>query len=416
MSIYYVSNLGNDANDGLTPETAWQTIKKVNATIKGGDEVRFRKGEIFYGSLRAPHGISETQQTTYTSYGEGEKPVVSQYKITKPGKWEKHEEGVYKFDLTNTDNYTGNTIDINANVGFMKFGGKIYAAKKFLYEEIQKQWDFYCDDTYVYVKSDKCPCEYSQEIKLACSIYCMRFVPFVRVEGINFTGTGAHGIQGVTEGSYIGNCEFHEIGGSRLLEDVYLPNGKLNRVRHGNGVETWANSANVTVENCKFSDIYDVATSIQGWKVVRNWENIIFRNNVIWDCAQAFEIWTSGEIPNMGIVNCRFENNVCINSGYGWGAESRPDKDQSCHLLVYHLDCDLCDITITGNVFSNARNSTLFKSFGVEKLPEDYKIYGNTIIRKPGQPIAFQFGAETEHDKAFEEKICRDNRVFDILE
>ncbi len=27
---YYVSNSGNDSNAGTTPETAWQTINKVN--------------------------------------------------------------------------------------------------------------------------------------------------------------------------------------------------------------------------------------------------------------------------------------------------------------------------------------------------------------------------------------------------
>ena len=26
---YYVSNSGNDANDGLTPQTAWQSLSKI---------------------------------------------------------------------------------------------------------------------------------------------------------------------------------------------------------------------------------------------------------------------------------------------------------------------------------------------------------------------------------------------------
>ncbi|MBQ2746663.1 MAG: hypothetical protein IJF35_02995, partial [Clostridia bacterium] len=33
-NIYYVSNDGDDNNDGLTPETAWKTIDRVNANFK----------------------------------------------------------------------------------------------------------------------------------------------------------------------------------------------------------------------------------------------------------------------------------------------------------------------------------------------------------------------------------------------
>lgn len=30
LPTFYVSNSGNDENDGRTPETAWQTLKNVN--------------------------------------------------------------------------------------------------------------------------------------------------------------------------------------------------------------------------------------------------------------------------------------------------------------------------------------------------------------------------------------------------
>ena len=44
---YYVSNAGDDANDGLTPETAWATLKKVSDTqINEGDAVLFKRGDL----------------------------------------------------------------------------------------------------------------------------------------------------------------------------------------------------------------------------------------------------------------------------------------------------------------------------------------------------------------------------------
>lgn len=70
-TAYYVSNSGNDQNDGLTPETAWATLDKVNsANFKAGDAVLFERGGMWRGSIRAHNGV------TYTAYGTGHKPKI----------------------------------------------------------------------------------------------------------------------------------------------------------------------------------------------------------------------------------------------------------------------------------------------------------------------------------------------------
>ncbi len=413
MSIYYVAADGCDNSDGLTPETAWRTISKVNEAVSGGDEIRFRCGDTFYGSVNPPAGEDPEHPTMFCSYGSGNKPVISQYKTAKNdvSVWEKYDENIYKLDLTDISKFDGNITELDPNVGFMKISGKIYYRKCFHYEEISSQWDFYCDDRYVYVYSDKNPAEYSDDIKFACNIRCMRFTNNIKVTGIVFRGTGGHGINGVTVGAYISDCEFHEIGGSRLggLER----NGKFNTTRYGNGVECWSNSSNVTVENCKFSEIYDVAITMQGGNVVKNWENMYFVNNIMWNCTQCFEIWSSGKLADTGFVNCHFEKNICIDSGFCWGYEARPNKGVSTHLLIYGLECPLCDITVKNNVFSHARIATLYKSGGINMIPKDYKIYDNIILCPEKQPIAA--GGENideESVKAFEKMISENNSVY----
>jgi len=99
---YYVSNHGDDNNDGLTPETAWATLDKVNSaftqdwsngdgrwnndhfpeflwasshrdqriTLKPGDGVFFERGGVWRGMLRTVSGV------TYSAYGEGKKPEI----------------------------------------------------------------------------------------------------------------------------------------------------------------------------------------------------------------------------------------------------------------------------------------------------------------------------------------------------
>ena len=94
-TAYYISNDGNDDNDGLTPETAWQTLKKVaeangflseTILLKPGDAVFFRRGDIFrmkeigwdpYLGDEAALYLN-VDGVTYSAYGEGEKPIITE--------------------------------------------------------------------------------------------------------------------------------------------------------------------------------------------------------------------------------------------------------------------------------------------------------------------------------------------------
>ena len=70
---YYVSNAGNNGNNGLTPATSWLTLAQVNATVlASGDSVLLKRGDVFYGTLtNAATGV------TFADYGTGAKPIIS---------------------------------------------------------------------------------------------------------------------------------------------------------------------------------------------------------------------------------------------------------------------------------------------------------------------------------------------------
>lgn len=408
MAIYYISSSGCDGNDGLSPDTAWQTIKKLNSTIKGGDTVCFKRGDTFFGQIRAPKENDSGNPTTYKAYGEGTKPVVSQYKTARSGAWENFYEGVWRIDLKSSNNFDGNTTELDTNVGFMKVDGAIKPRKFFELDKLENQWDFYNDKQYVYVKSNENPSTLSCDIKFACNIIHMPFADNILVEDIIFIGSGSHGISGTVNNATIKNCEFHELGGSELTTH-FRPG-----VRYGNGVECWTDSSNVLVENCRFSNIYDVALTMQGNNVTQGWVDITFRNNVIWNCQQGFEIWSNGEFKNTGFQNCVFENNVCIDSGYSWGHEVRGNKHCSAHLLIYQIECPLCDVTVKNNTFYNARVTPIFKAGGPQQMPSDYKIFNNLFITAPNQEIIFRGKDTTDEDyQAFYEKIAKDNVIIE---
>jgi len=83
-TAYYVSNHGNDENDGLSPETAWASLEKASvAELNPGDGVYFERGGLWRGQLIAQDGV------IYSAYGEGEKPKLyaSPENGADPGKW-----------------------------------------------------------------------------------------------------------------------------------------------------------------------------------------------------------------------------------------------------------------------------------------------------------------------------------------
>ena len=75
---YYVSTAGNDNNDGLSEQTAWKTLAKVqteantNRTFGPGDVIAFKGGDNFYGNLYLDNvdGINGNP-IIITSYGVG---------------------------------------------------------------------------------------------------------------------------------------------------------------------------------------------------------------------------------------------------------------------------------------------------------------------------------------------------------
>ena len=82
---FYVAADGSDENDGLTPETPFRTIDKIN-TLKliPGDKVLFKKGDTFQGALKPKGSGAEGAPIVIASYGEGNvKPILE-----AKGTWE----------------------------------------------------------------------------------------------------------------------------------------------------------------------------------------------------------------------------------------------------------------------------------------------------------------------------------------
>ncbi len=70
---YYISETGNDINDGSSPATAWQTITKVNSfTFALNDSILFKRGGTFYGGI-----VIKRSNLNFGAYGTGAKPIIT---------------------------------------------------------------------------------------------------------------------------------------------------------------------------------------------------------------------------------------------------------------------------------------------------------------------------------------------------
>ncbi|MCK0472800.1 carboxypeptidase regulatory-like domain-containing protein [Halalkalibacter sp. APA_J-10(15)] len=76
-NFYVDATNGNDDNNGLTEESAWQTLDQVNGfAFEPGDKILFKSGERWEGQL-APQGSGvEGAPIIIDKYGEGDLPLI----------------------------------------------------------------------------------------------------------------------------------------------------------------------------------------------------------------------------------------------------------------------------------------------------------------------------------------------------
>lgn len=312
-TTYYVSENGNDNNDGKTPQTAWASIARVEAhsnSLKFGDAVLFERDGIFRGQLKCISGVY------YGAYGEGDKPYIY-------GTDQNYAEAGF-IDLGN--NIWRLKANFKRDVGTVVFNhGEAVAYRRNSRTELTENFDFYCDTNnnnrvYLYLDEDPNELFLSIEVCYDGCIFNLDDCKNVTIENLTFKYTGGHAIRGSnTENITVRYCEIGYIGGS------YLNGYKEGNVRYGNGVELINSSKNSLIEKNWIYQIYDSGITHQGDNCVV--ENFTARNNLVEFCGMgAIEYWHTKEAVMKNIL---YADNLLRFTGYGFGGLQRPDKEMS---------------------------------------------------------------------------------------
>jgi hypothetical protein len=78
MTQYYVSNSGNDSNDGLSTGTPWASLSKVSGfALNAGDIVSFAKGSSWTGVVTVSRSGASGNPIIFNAYGSGTAPTIA---------------------------------------------------------------------------------------------------------------------------------------------------------------------------------------------------------------------------------------------------------------------------------------------------------------------------------------------------
>ncbi len=452
---YYVSNLGDDANDGRTPETAWKTLNRVSeAELFEGDGVLFRRGDTFRGRVKTKSGV------TYGAYGEGEKPRLFGWdkNLADNALWELYDENKHIWKLTEPILDPGTVVFnegeyhsiklipsyINGRFVCRNDESKLFDMREEMVRDLDIYWHFDSILTTVPSKGEDFPipemsdksfgtlylrCDKGNPARVFSSIEAVtRRVMFavgsnhdVHIDNICMKYIGHHAVSAGGEcvrGLKVTNCEIGWVGGTiqhYLGTDPNYPQGGRGTVtRFGNGIEIYGGCDNYEVSNCYIYQAYDagVTHQITTWGKKRIMSNVIYKDNLIEKCVYSIEYFlemNNGDTESYmdGIEMC---GNILRYSGYGWG-QQRHNTDTPAHIKGWSYTNVARNYSVHNNIFD--RSAYRMLHLVAEKPESCPDMYENTYVQNAGGMIGQYGGNELEEPPIYyfdgnEEKTIED--------
>jgi parallel beta-helix repeat protein len=278
-ATYYVdATNGNDSNKGLSEVTPWQTIAKVNASrFYTGDQILFKKGEIWREQLVVPSSGSSGNPITFGAYGSGDKPIISGAQIFMG--WTNKEGNIYK--------KTG----VTTNTHIVVFDGILGTAQSDV-ASLSSDGDYYMDGD-------------------SNNLYIYSVIP---PSGRRIEGAQRDYTIFVDGRSYItiGNFDLRNVNHSAVM---------------------FCNSAsNNTVQNCTISNAYNNGITVYSFSC-----NLTIKNNTISYCGYREVTWKAGILIDAGATtNTTLEDNIISYSNCGVYIGDDSDGNTLTRITSHH--------------------------------------------------------------------------------
>src|SRR6185295_13489865 len=99
-TYYFSSSDGDDSRTSAQAQnssTPWKSIDKLNSffsSLQPGDQVLFKRGDVFYGSINVTKSGSSGSPIVFGAYGSGNKPIISGFATISS--WTSAGNGLYE--------------------------------------------------------------------------------------------------------------------------------------------------------------------------------------------------------------------------------------------------------------------------------------------------------------------------------
>lgn len=451
-TTYYVSNAGNDKNDGKTPETAWKTLKKVSeAYLYPGDGVLFKRGDLFRGEVHTKPGV------TYAAYGTGVKPKFygCDKSLADPALWEEVDSAHHIWRCTEKMLDAG-TIVFNEGEAHarklipsyqnMQFVCRDDESRPFVMaEEMTQDLDLFwyyetllsrrpskgedfpipeldCDTALgdLYLRCDKGnPGEVFETVESVARrhMFIVGTDANVTIDNLCVKYVGMHGVSGQKHvvGLHVTNCEFGWIGGSIQhycgTDPNYPQGGRGSVTRFGNAIEIYGGCEDYVAANNYIYQVYDAGITHQittNEKIIMT--GIRYTGNVIEKCVYGIEYFLDqidGERESY-MEDVVMSDNYIRLSGYGWG-QQRHNSHTPALIKGWSYVNTARNYSIHHNIFDRCA----YRMLHLVALKDSYcpEMHDNTYIQHQDGMLGQYGGNETQepaillYDAQAEEKI-----------
>lgn len=379
-TTYYVKTGGNDGLAGTSDATAWATITKVNgSSFSAGDSILFRRGDTFRGQLIVPSSGSAGSHIVFDAYGTGAKPKLFGAKdLSATGDWEVHSGNVWK-----TTAVAGSTSAYvsNYDVANLVFDADTYCGVRvaaLVNVDGQGDWFFNVADSLIYLYSASNPGTFYDNIEAAgchgetvIKIGSTRHHVTIRNFDTRYSGNWCI----YADRSYnvtVEHCDVSWVGGWIAYSNV----------RQGNGIGCWlspTSTHDIIIRYNRISWCYDAGISPQASSVAFNAYNILMHDNIIENCHYSYETWTTSDDIMSNVV---FTNNTCLNAGYSWSYDQRPDGGNESDVMIWTTDGTHTGVKIVNNIFVGSRTKALYikEETAYSGLIMDHNLYNCGVV------------------------------------
>jgi len=407
---FYVSNTGNDSNNGTSELTPWLTCNMVSFghTFTAGDIVSFKRGDTWKEILYVTNSGSSGNPIVFNDYGTGNKPIISAVDElpgwTTSGNWT-NSGSIWQITLSPAPPEI-KRIWLNGTEVKKALSATVNATERFYYNTTTHVF-------YIYSATNPATTFTSITSGAVRQAAIYIYGSYLSLSNIDFQGGSNTSVRisdsdyltfdgcnigyqsdrcgidanSTTAGTTVNNCEVKnctfDVGAPTTFFYNYEDQSTLDCIRLSDGVDTWS------IHNNEFKDWGHGALMIEGLTAGYASSNILFFNNYI-SCTNIYYGRGFGIVTNQGMGS---GNKVYRNYFY----------DVTVNNQVGSAGCEVYYNIIDGNNRSSEIEAKPWQTGGGIEISNPYtvnvsgtKIWNNTIMNTHDAGIILSpYGAGT---------------------